>query len=147
MIKDYSRYPVTPMRLYERNYKKLFTLFPNMIDFDQLMAKLPYHVLNDEGSLRLKIEEHFRYTSIVTLYRDLPLNSISNTVEMNLRLSHDASVAEVIAFQGSGKIQKFHHYPNSKMYHIDEKKQLNMHLKHILDMAIQQNKNRCVTKI
>ena len=60
------------------------------------------------------------------------------TVEV--RLYHDAAVAEVIACQGHRRIQAYNEYPNRQMYQCDEKAQLNKFLGELLEFCLAQGR-------
>ena len=125
---------VTPSKLYETNYYKVLMLFPQLANREQLGN---ITLKCRDKSLQIKIEEQHKYTSVVKLYKLLPVNKNIKMVDMILRLYHDAQVIEVIAFQGNKRLKKYENYPNKDMYLIDEKKQLNFHLEDILNMGLQ----------
>lgn len=127
---------VTPSKLYETNYYKVLMLFPQLANREQLGN---ITLKCRDKSLQLKIEEQHKYTSVVKLYKLLPVNENIKMLDMILRLYHDAQVIEVIAFQGNKRLKKYENYPNIDMYLIDEKKQLNFHLEDILNMGLQVN--------
>jgi len=127
---------VTPSKLYETNYYKVLSLFPQLENCEQLENAI---LKCRDTSLQIKIEEQHKYTSVVKLYKLLPINKNIKIVDMMLRLYHDAQLIEVIAFQGNKRLKKYENYPNKDMYLVDEKKQLNFHLEHILDMGLQVN--------
>lgn len=57
-----------------------------------------------------------------------------------VRLYHDASVAEVIAWEGNRRFKARHDYPNPRMYHSDEKAQLNRFLGELLEFCLTQGR-------
>lgn len=57
-----------------------------------------------------------------------------------VRLYHDASVAEVIAWEGNRRFKARHDYPNPRMYHSDEKAQLNRFLGELLELCLTQGR-------
>lgn len=131
---DYHR-SVTPLSVYENNYHKIMRLFPvirEQDDFAKAFNKRKYCL---SSGLCLQIIEHFRYTSLIHLSQDLVENSKMLHIQLELRLSHDVRVAEVSSFQGRAIRQKRFTYPNAVMQRIDEKKQMNLHVKMLLDQA------------
>jgi len=58
------------------------------------------------------------------------------TINLKVRVCHDAGVAEVIGYQGKSPVQSAQSYPNKQMLQIDEKKQLNLLLKEVLENMI-----------
>jgi uncharacterized protein len=127
---------VTPSQLYETNYYKVLLLFPqlennNLVENKTLKCR--------DKSLQIKLKEQHKYTTVIHLYKLLPINKNMKMVDMVLRLYHDAKLIEVITFQGSKKLKKYENYPNKDMYLRDEKKQLNLHLESILNMSLKIN--------
>ena len=137
----------TPTGLYEANYRRLIRLMP----------KLSTMRMNDNYSLSLSkivinIIEQYKYTTVISLKRSLTLSShISDTsqklnrlnplsqlssINMELRVCHDACLVEVIGYQGKAPIQSAHVYPNKHMLQIDEKRQLNLFLKDVLENSL-----------
>jgi uncharacterized protein YqiB (DUF1249 family) len=64
----------------------------------------------------------------------------SKAYSLDVRLYHDAAVAEVIAWQGHRRFQARHEYPNRKMYQRDEKAQLNKFLGELLEFCLTQGR-------
>ena len=124
---------VTPSQLYETNYYKVLLLFPQL-ENNELVENISLKCR--DKSLQIKLKEQHKYTSVIKLYKLLPINKNMKMVDMLLRLYHDAKLIEVIAFQGSKKLKKYENYPNKDMYLKDEKKQLNLHLESILNMSL-----------
>ncbi len=128
--KNYTN--TTPTALYEANYRRLSRLIPNLkaIKLNKIID-LPI------SKLSIRILEQYKYTSLIVLQQSLittfaPLSVIN----MELRVCHDACVIEVIAYQGESPIQSALTYPNKQMLQRDEKKQLNLLLKEILESAL-----------
>ncbi len=146
---------VTPLHLYENNYRLLLMLFPPLVaailpaDDRQVPAFHTGDRLFAEGvDLQLTIEEIHKYTTTVVLRQELLAEKEPGTygpwgsLKMRLQLYHDAKMVEVTHFQGSKKLKKYDDYPNKHMYQTDEKKQLNFHLQTILKMGLKYNKDR-----
>lgn len=55
---------------------------------------------------------------------------------IQVRLYHDATVAEVIGWEGQRKFEARNDYPNKKMYQTDEKAQLNRFLGELLERCL-----------
>lgn len=122
----------TPTVLYEVNYRRLLRLWPDLTGYQpkQLVA-LGF------SRLCIEIREQFKYTTTLEIKQQLPgkLQHV-RPLRMELRACHDACLLEVTGYQGESPIQSARHYPNRKMYQKDEKKQLNVLLKEILENAI-----------
>ncbi|MDH5435631.1 MAG: DUF1249 domain-containing protein [Gammaproteobacteria bacterium] len=107
--------------LYEHNYRRLNALIPALHDADgELM-------LRDDDSVQfsLHIIEQCKYTTLLSLKHYFDNGDHIVDMEMRIRVSHDAAVAEVVSYQRHGRLEPVYDYPNEKMYHKDEKYQHN----------------------
>lgn len=126
------------MALYETNYRRLNHLFPG----------LKIYKLNKTFHLPISqvcvgIIEQYKYTSIIFLKQSLKTTMAQlSTIKMKLRVCHDACLVEVIGYQGQSPIQSALTYPNKQMLQLDEKKQLNLLLKEILENTIKNEFSR-----
>lgn len=127
----------TPVGLYEANFRRLTRLLPdigrrNVGECIELAAE----------NTTITIVEQFKYTSIISLQQALntSFNQLSD-VEMELRICHDARLLEVVGYQGRNPVQSALYYPNKHMLQLDEKKQLNLLLKEILETSIRQQRH------
>ena len=139
----------TPTGLYEANYRRFIRLVPELSDL----------IVNDSYSLSLSkivinILEQYKYTTVISLkqslqfstaYNDRMQNDVRevvpamthlNSIDMELRICHDACLVEVIGYQGKSPIQSAQVYPNKHMLQIDEKRQLNLFLKDVLENSL-----------
>jgi len=153
MIHNFKKNTVTPVGLYESNYRKVISLFPGLIHLRQQVLnqtksgqknKTVHSQVYTTQSLSIEILDIFKYTTIIKLFRKLPIKSTKMAVDIKIRLCHDANMAEVIGFQDNQHIKKYFYYPNEEMMLVDEKKQLNLHVKTLLDMAIKGKKEQLV---
>ncbi len=87
------------------------------------------------------VKEVTKYTSLIDIVQQSVLNSevISDLIKpkMQVRLYHDARVAEVISSQGVRHIKARYDYPNADMHHPDEKLQINQFLKEWLQLCLE----------
>lgn len=133
----------TPTGLYEANYRRLIRLVPDLSDLS----------VNESCSLPLSkiiinILEQYKYTTIISLKQSLQLTAkknnvpnyqatiLMNSIDMELRVCHDARLLEVIGYQGRSPIQSAAIYPNKHMLQIDEKRQLNLFLRDVLENSL-----------
>lgn len=127
----------TPTALYEANYRRFIKLFDVIGD---LLPEQSIELLASQIDLCI-LEQH-KYTTVVLFTKHLASRQRPgqhgqyNKIEMELRICHDACVIEVIAYQGHKPIVSAVTYPNQQMLQIDEKKQLNLLLKEILENAV-----------
>ncbi len=142
--KIFSEYKTTtPTGLYEANYRRLNRLVPQLKELSvNAMHPLPHSYVT------IKILEQYKYTSVIALKQSLHINTSNkelsdfqakiplNSIDMELRICHDACLAEVIGYQGKSPIQSASVYPNKHMLQIDEKRQLNLFLKDVLEHSL-----------
>lgn len=91
----------------------------------------------EEVRVRISTVEVFRYTSTLEIVQ---LTRVSRWVDppaILVRLYHDAVTAEAVAYQGHKSFLAKYATPNSKMYHQDEKRQINEFLGEWLNLCIQ----------
>lgn len=110
------------MRLYEMNYAKLVRLLPKQ---QQPQARCSYDI---QGQVfDLVILEVTTYTTLVTIEMAGRVSDYLRP-QMQVRLYHDARVAEVCASQQIARIKARYDYPNRKMHQVNEKQQINTFL-------------------
>jgi len=68
------------------------------------------------------------------------LSSRFKSYSFEVRLYHDATVAEVTVWEGRRRFRARHDYPNPRMYHSDEKAQLNRFLGELLELCLTQGR-------
>jgi len=115
--------------LYEENFQRLKASFPGIQRLDFAEA-----VNADESlSLRFHVTERFKYTTTILLSLG-PVQELSclSRCELLLRFYADARVVEVVSFQGQRGLLPHYEYPNEKMFHRDEKRQVNELLRDVL---------------
>ncbi|CAH0534389.1 hypothetical protein VST7929_02320 [Vibrio stylophorae] len=119
------------MRLCEGNYAKLIGLVPRQ---QEVGAQCHYQVV--QNHYRLTIEETTKYTTLIQIEQmdSQPGFLLS---QLQVRLYHDARVAEVCTSQQHGKPQPRYDYPNQKMYQQDEKHRVNHFLSEWLTFCLQ----------
>ena len=123
-------------RLHERNYAKLFQTVPNI---NHLSAGKLVHYRYDDNQIQILVEEHTKYTSQLNVSMRFKGNShFLPKINIQVRLYHDAKVAEVIDFQQKRRFHSRYPYPNPGMYQRNEKQQINLFLADWLDHCIRQ---------
>ncbi len=73
----------------------------------------------------VRILERAPYTTIIDIQQRGDAASPAPSPQFQVRVYHDARMAEVVACQGHRHIKPRYDYPNAKMYQRDEKFQLN----------------------
>lgn len=121
----------SPMWVYEKNYVCLARLLPFLFDRTGLARVCARHLNN---KLEISILEQCRYTQVVEIKQIFnKATQYLQGLSMKVRIYHDAQLAEVISYQGHSRILSKYSYPNQKMFHRDEKRQVNYLLSDWLD--------------
>ncbi len=120
----------------ESNYVRLLKLMPEFDSRDKWL----WGVRSREGltgRVSFEVTERFKYTSTVSInQQDRPGSWLSKPV-LVIRMYHDAEMAEVVDSKSRGQFKGSYAYPNEKMFHSDEKEQLNAYLGEWLSQCIQ----------
>jgi len=111
------------LTLCERNYANVMRILPSAgtTGASQLLT-----IANEQ--YEVVIEQAAKYTT------DICITQVQGAVEglftppMNVRIYHDAKVAEVVHPNYHSRIKPSYGYPNPKMHHKDEKYQVNAFL-------------------
>lgn len=117
--------------LCELNYARLLKLLPSI----EPAGKYFEYCINDTLVYRLTIKECCKYTTIINVAQVAPKLEDFLTPKMEVRLYHDANMAEVTTSQNVGRIKGTYRYPNSAMMQKDEKYQINRFLKDWLTLC------------
>ena len=122
--------------LCETNYRKLVSMLPDIAFFEHVSLSSSDHSV----SVSVDVVERTPYTTLIKLSSSYVVCSdYSPKTIMQVRIYHDANVAEVINVQGHRRIRSHYDYPNESMYLPDEKKQSNKLLSEILDFCLDNN--------
>ncbi|RHW77650.1 DUF1249 domain-containing protein [Colwellia sp. RSH04] len=136
-------------RKYQPNLVSLMTLCSNnymlltklLAGNDKLNEQRQFFI-NESLAYRIKIIEITRYTSVVTIEQQT-IKAINNAKianlfkpRMEIRLYHDARMAEVIKSQDVRQIKPRYDYPNRHMHQQDEKQQINQFLHDWLHLCL-----------
>ena len=108
----------------ELNYHRLLAMLPGL-----RQGETQWHFeAGEQAQIRIDIElkDQAPYTSLIEVQQQ---QDGLNLPDLQLRLYHDASVAEVVVFDGHRHWQPKYDYPNPRMYHPDEKLELNRFLR------------------
>lgn len=112
----------------EANYARLMQLLPAMREAvgaqRRVALSLGEHAL---GVLALEVLETCPYTSTLSVRQEFSLPWLP-VPHMEVRVYHDARMAEVIGAQSARRFRGVYPYPNADMHQPDEKTQLNLFL-------------------
>lgn len=120
------------MKVYEDNFCRLMLLMPGL----RGLAEQSHCSYRQEG-LHVDVLEKHKYTTVVKLTQNLPLNFLSTAVSsMVVRVYHDAEVAEVLSYQRQYRFKAKYDYPNPEMCQVREKQRVNEFLGEWLDFCL-----------
>lgn len=112
----------------EANYWRIMRLF----DIDE--ESVTYHVSmleNTTRKLRFQMVQRCKFTTMLVIEISGCEDWLA-TLEFEVRLYHDAKMAEVFSFQRQGRVFASNPYPNADMIQKDEKIQQNRFLSECL---------------
>ena len=119
-----------PVGLFEENYRLMLALLP---EFDREEEWMRFGSTDCSRLLQIRVLERCRYTTILELAMPFDAGSlVLPDLHMQLRLYHDARVAEVVAYQGCGRIPAPYQVTLRAPYLPDEKRQINLLLHELL---------------
>ena len=121
--------------LAETNYVRLQKLLPN----DKAGTQVTFSLRNGSHKgmhFSVRIDEIHKYTTMLTFSQHDRLTVGLDGVRLQVRMYHDAGMAEVIRYQGKHVVEGVHQYPNPAMYQPDEKTRLNGFLAECLEHCL-----------
>jgi uncharacterized protein YqiB (DUF1249 family) len=118
----------------EANYARLCRLLPN------IKSENTWHFGVNDGELSVSALDQAPYTTTLELCQLSTTPGLPDQ-KMQVRVCHDATVAEVIAYQGQRRIRPKYDYPHAEMRHRDEQKQLNRFLGEWLSYCLLNGRN------
>ena len=103
----------------EANYARFIRLFPDY----EVSNKKEFKV--GRARVLLEVVERCRYTTIFKVLQQGSDSKWVGGINVEVRLYHDANMAEVGMFQSQRRVEGRYKYPNQRMYQQDEKCQQN----------------------
>lgn len=119
----------------EVNYGRLLRLLPDC-DTQDLQYQF---AVNARLLYTIKIIECSRYTSTLEMSQKSQLGFEFLRPVVQVRLYHDAKMAEVLSAQNIGSLKPSYQYPNIKMYQKNEKEMVNLFLAEWLQFCLTQS--------
>jgi uncharacterized protein YqiB (DUF1249 family) len=119
----------------EINYGRLLRLLPDC-DTEDLQYQFK---VNASLLYTIKIVECSRYTSTLEMSQKNQMGYEFLRPVVQVRLYHDAKMAEVISAQNIGSLKPSYQYPNTKMYQKNEKEMVNLFLAEWLQFCLTQS--------
>ena len=117
------------LRLYERNYQKVVSLFPVRDIEKEMVYLIPEGRLNCE--IKISCKKISSHTSEIKIVKNKSISLMPDT-EIEIYVYHDAKMAEVRKFNGKKQFWLRNKYPNKNMLSKDEKFQWNYFLEEFL---------------
>ena len=111
----------------EANYARLMRLLPNMREHTEsrrVALSQGEHLL---GVLALDVLESCPYTTTLCVRQEHSLPWLP-VPQLEVRVYHDARMAEVVSAENARRLHILYPYPNAAMHQPDEKSQLNLFL-------------------
>ena len=124
------------IRLCEQNYARINRLMPKENDRGAVNK-----VLVGGFEFTLTVLEASPYTNLVSLKQTDHQVIGFTRPDLNVRVYHDAKVAEVVCKYYPKRVKPAYSYPNPDMHQKDEKYQLNAFLKDWLEYCINQGRS------
>ncbi|WP_028774868.1 DUF1249 domain-containing protein [Shewanella waksmanii] len=115
------------LALCSRNYFNILAWLPA-----EVMPGDAWCVAGDFGQLDVRLLENTQYTQLIELSRSVADNEFIETPKVTVRIYHDAKLAEVLTSRQIYRLRPVYDYPNVRMYHRDEKYQVNAFLEELL---------------
>lgn len=144
--KRYQPNLVSLMSLCANNYLLLLKVQADKTQLNQQR----HFFINEHLYYAVTVNEITRYTSLITFeqksfeQKTQDTNSLKSKVfkhaihpRMNIRLYHDARMAEVISSQDIYQVKPRYDYPNKQMHQQDEKQQINQFLNEWLHLCLE----------
>lgn len=118
------------------NYARLRRLLPGL---SQDNYRFCWEQAEHEPALmEVEVQERSPYTDTLLLRQTTARLPWCPSLDMEVRIYHDAELAEVLRFQASRRIPARNRYPNPAMHSRDEKTQVNEFLAECLDHCLRE---------
>jgi len=111
----------------EANYARLMRLLPGMRNERQTRRVTLSQGEHQLGVLHLEVLETCPYTTTLRARQEYSLPWLP-VPQLEIRVYHDARMAEVVCAENARRLRSRYPYPNAAMHQPDEKNQLNLFL-------------------
>jgi len=141
MLAQPLRYTVDLIHLQsvcERNYWRLKKLLPELDQRSGYCFHWRQAGGHEQAELRVEVVERSAYTDSLMLSQTTSRLPWCPRLDMQVRLYHDAEMAEVVSFQAARRILALNRYPNPAMHSRDEKTQVNEFLAECLEHCLRE---------
>jgi uncharacterized protein YqiB (DUF1249 family) len=117
------------------NFVRLMRLFPHWEQWEE--REFALDVGRHEQVIRLRVTERNPYTTMLEVSQREALLPWSAGINLQVRVYHDADMAEVVAWNRHRNLKPRYGYPNEFMHQPDEKAQMNAFLGEWLTQCLQ----------
>lgn len=126
----------------EANFLRLMKLMP---DLDETNERLFAVTLAGQIPIRIQLQvtERCPYTTMIELQQLQGVNPWTPRAQFCLRVYHDAKMVEVESYRRQKPREGRYEYPNGRMFHRDEKAQINSFLGEWLSHCLQHGYEVC----
>jgi uncharacterized protein YqiB (DUF1249 family) len=120
------------MAICEANFARLEKLLPNLDDCMQ--CDIFVDVAGVQSKVMIEVCERFKFTTSLRVSQCVIGDQIGTelqqllTPQLQVRMYHDARMAEVVSLAHQSQLKGKYTYPNKDMHQVDEKLQLNEYL-------------------
>ena len=109
--------------VYEANYALLLSIVAGLEDME---TDVSCHLCCHPG-IQVSLTRGGPHTSVMMLSHGLAAGGrLIPNIRLEVRIYHDARMAEVIAYQGRGRFRPYYSVPNRHMYQPHEKQLVNL---------------------
>ncbi len=124
--------------LCEINYARLLKLLPEFQEQDYFRLSITHgsEQRSHTSELKIKVLQRAPYTTLISIKIAMPWSHWFSTPDLEVRLYHDAQMAEVVMAQKVRQFSLVTEYPNKRMALPNEKLVLNQFLSELLDFCM-----------
>ncbi len=121
----------------ETNYARLMKIVPEMDAGTEFRLRVGCVGDGDSTVILFSVIESSRYTSVLMVSQVSGVTPLCDPPRVQVRVYHDARMAEVIDYQGAGSFQPSYAYPNRQMRQPNEKMEINRFLSDWLQLCLE----------
>jgi len=112
----------------EANYLRLCKLLPCLEERENWQYHIAATGELPPETIELRVIDRAPYTFTIEVLQKEIAHPFEQARVLRVRMYHDARMAEVVSWNKHWNTRSRYHYPNARMYHRDEKYQLNRFL-------------------
>lgn len=121
----------------ETNYARLMKIVPDMDAGAELRLRVGCVGDGDSIVILFSVVESTRYTSLLVVSQVNGVTPLCEPPSVQVRVYHDARMAEVVDYQGARSFRPSYAYPNREMRQRNEKMEINRFLSDWLQLCLE----------